>query len=548
MLKMILADDESIVRNGLLNIINWQDYDIEIVAEASDGQETYNLCMDYRPDILFTDIRMPFMDGIEVATKLKEDGNDLKVIIFSGIQDFGYAKSALNINAEGYILKPMDVDELKEVVSRVVRKIKQEKNLDDRVQHLRQQLHENFGAAREKFLRSLVLGAYKKESEIIEKLNYFKNPVNSDELISVAVLQIDDYAKHIENYSEEEKQLLSFSVTNIAEELINEYSKGVCVVIGDNEQVLIFNANRNIKTEEALLQENDLLTEIAESIKRYLNISVSFGLGRSVDNVTDIYSSYKDAENALYFKFYTGRGSIINISDVSLKFENRELPNLFSEENELVNFIKSGNTEETKNLIQGLFTRLGMNKEYTIEYIHRVCGELVYSATRALYELGENIDDIVRNRYDILNKINHTESIFELQEQIENILITAAEYFSGRYTQKNNKIINDIKKIVGKKYMEDININYIADSVYLSPNYISQIFKQETGETIIDYLTKTRMEEARTLLRETDFKVLDISEMVGFQDASYFSKVFKKYTGIHPQKYRTLNNLKETEY
>ena len=543
MLKMVLADDESIVRNGLLNIIDWSKYDIEIVAEASDGQETYDLCMRLMPDILFTDIRMPFMDGIEVAAKLKESGNDLKVIIFSGIQDFGYAKSALNINAEGYILKPMDVAELTEVVIKVVKKIKQEKNLNDKVQHLRLQLHENFGAAKEKFLRNMVLGAYKKEQEIIEKLNYFKNPVDPNDLICVAVLQIDDYSKFIENYTEEEKQLLSFSITNITEEIINDFTKGTCVVMGDNEQILMFNK----KKDEPLIEESELFTVIVANLNKYLNISASIGVGRVIDNFLDIYSSYKDAVNALYFKFYTGKGSIINISDVSLKFENKELPNLYSEENELVNLIKSGNVQETKKLIQNIFMKFGLDKMYTIEYIQRICNEFIYTATRAIYELGENIDDFVNNRSKILNKINYTESIFELQEQLENILLAAAQYFSSKYTQKNNKVINDIKKIISKRYMEDININKIAESVYLSPNYISLIFKQETGETIIDFLTKTRMDEAKVLLKETDFKVLDISEMVGFQDASYFSKVFKKYAGIHPQKYRTLYNTNEAD-
>jgi len=539
MLKMILADDESIVRDGLHNIIEWKDYDIEIVAEASDGQETYDLCMKLMPDILFTDIRMPFMDGLEVATKLKENGNDLKVIIFSGIQDFGYAKSALNINAEGYILKPLDVDELIEVINKVVKKIKQGKNLNDKVQHLRQQLHENFGAAREKFLRHMALGVYKKENEILEKLNYFQNPINANESISVAVLQIDDYSKLIENYNEEDKQLLIFSITNIAEELINNSSKGICVVMGDNEQLLLFN---NIIGGTAL-EENDIFLEIVSSLNKYLNISVSIGVGRKVDNVLNINAAYKDAVNALYFKFYTGKGSIINISDISLNFESKEFPNFYSEENEFVNLVKSGNVDETKNLIQNLFTNFTHDKKYTIEYLQRICGELVYTITRSLYELGENVEEVLSKRTEILNIMHYTESIFDLQEQITSVLVTVATYFSKKYTQKNNKVISDIKKIIGKRYMEDLNINKIAESVYLSPNYISLIFKQETGETIIDYLTKTRMEEAKILLKETDFKIFDISEMVGFQDSSYFSKVFKKYTGIHPQKFRTLQTL-----
>lgn len=542
MIKMILADDESIVREGLRNIINWEEYGIEIVAEASDGQEAYDLCSKLLPDILFTDIRMPHMDGLEVATKLKENGITLKVIIFSGIQDFDYAKSALNINAEGYILKPLDVDELTGVVNKVVKQIDNERNMAERVQQLRLQLNENLGAAREKFLRFLILGMYKKEREIIDKLTYFKDPLKSDEPVSVAVLQIDDYSKKIEQYLEEDKQLLSFSVSNIVEEVMNQHSNGICVVMGENEYVLLMNCKKS-----KVLEENEIYQEIITCLDKYLDISVSIGVGRIVESLLAVNSAYKDAGNALYFKFYTGKGSIINAADISLNFDKNEFPDLYAEEAELVNLIKSGNVEKTEKTIQELFHSISLHKKYTIAYIQRICDEIIYMISRAIYELGEDIGEIAGNRTDIVDSIYRTESIFDLQEQVSTLLIKIAGYFSRKYTQKNSKVVADIKRLIERKYMEDISINKIAESVYLSPNYISVIFKQETGETIIDYLTKTRMEEAKVLLRETDFKILDISEMVGFQDASYFGKVFKKYTGIHPQKYRTFGNSTQIE-
>ncbi len=543
MLKMILADDESIVRDGLRSIIDWKTHGIEIIAEASDGQEAFDLCMKHLPDILLTDIRMPFMDGLEVAAKLKEHGNNLKVIIFSGVQDFGYAKSALDISAEGYILKPLEVKELTQVVDRVVKKIANEKLMVERVHQLKQQLHENFGAAREKFLKNLVLGAYQKAETINEKLDYFKNPIRSEEPVAVAVLQVDEYAKKTEHYAEEEKQLLSFSITSIVEELINLNTLGACVAMNENEYVLMFHERKTESQDE----QSDFYSEIVRSLNQYLQLSVSIGVGRIANSPLKINSSYKEAVNALYFKFYTGKGAVINITDISLTLENNEIPDLYLEEHELVNRVKSGNVLETEQAIQALFNKLSHDKKYTVGYIQRVCDEIVYMMTRALYDLGEDIKDITHNRSDLLKMLYQTESIFELQKKITDILISIAQHFSLKYTQKNKKVIDDIKKLIQKKYREDININKIAESVYLSPNYISVVFKQMTGETIIDFLTKTRMENAKILLKETDFKVLDISEMVGFQDASYFSKVFKKYTGVHPQKYRAIGHLSEVE-
>jgi two-component system response regulator YesN len=130
---MIIADDEDIVREGLRNIIDWESFEIEVIAEAADGQEAYELCEKLHPDILLTDIRMPLMDGLEVAINLKEQKSDIRIIIISGVQDFNYAKTALDINAEGYILKPIKINELKEVFRRVTNTIKKERNRDQEI-------------------------------------------------------------------------------------------------------------------------------------------------------------------------------------------------------------------------------------------------------------------------------------------------------------------------------------------------------------------------------------------------------------------------------
>jgi two-component system response regulator YesN len=212
MLKMIIADDEFIVRDGLSSIIPWNEYGIEVIAEAADGQEAYELCMQLKPDILFTDIRMPLMDGLEVAMKLKETESDIRIIIISGVQDFNYAKIALNINAEGYILKPVKLDELKDVVKKVAGSILEERGKAVELQNLKDQLYENMPAVREKFLRNLISGLYQEEQFIQSKLDYFNIPLKPDEGVTVAVLQIDDFGRMTDGSPEEDRQLLSFSV------------------------------------------------------------------------------------------------------------------------------------------------------------------------------------------------------------------------------------------------------------------------------------------------------------------------------------------------
>lgn len=535
MLKMIIADDEIIVREGLLDIINWNEYGVEIIGEATDGQEAFDLCMKLKADILLTDIRMPFMDGLEAAMKMKESGANIKIIFFSGIQDFNYAKTAVNVNAEGYILKPLEVNELKEVISKVVNKVLAERERETRFSQLKLQMQENFGTLREKFLRNLVLGVYKNEQDIVEKLNYFKIAFRNDESICVAVIQIDEYYGLTRDYSEGDKQLLNFAVTNISDEILENYTTGNSFCINENEFVLIFKYD-NLMENKLDLMLNDLMT----CLKGFVKASLSVGVGKKVTAVYEAAISYKAAATALQYKFYTGKGSIMHINDMHPTDANNLFADLLEKENRLMSLIKLGDENATEELLNDIFTHLCSDKAYTIEYVQGVCAEFVYITSRSIYELGENLDNILKSRVEILEDIYSKEDIFDLKAYMCGILTSVAEHFSKKYTQKNGKVISDIKSIIEKSYMKDISINRISEQVFLSPNHISMIFRQETGETITDYITKIRMEKAKELLGNLDNKILEVAEAVGYEDASYFSKVFKKYTGIYPQKFRQL--------
>jgi two-component system response regulator YesN len=534
MLKMVIADDETLVREGIRNIINWKDYNITIVGEATEGKEAYDICLKLKPDILFTDIRMPFMDGLEVTRKLKLENQDIKVIIFSGIQDFAYAKSALDVSAEGYILKPLEISELKDVVNKVVGKIELEKTNKKKMQELRDQLKENIIAANEKFLRNLLLGAFTSGKEIEEKLEYFNNPFKSNENIIVSALTIDDYAYIKQTYAEKDRQLLEFAVANVIDEIINSKTKGISICINENQFISIFNWE-----EEKLCRLSDIFDEITLKLDALLNISVSVGISRSVSNVLDIPIGFKDCVSALQYKFYTGKNSILNITDINENYSEIEYIDFYEIETKLINSVKVGDILETQGIAKDIFKKLKSNNMYKMDYIQCICSEIILISSRTIYELGESLNDIIQDKTKILDTIQNIENIFVLEEYMTDILRKLAEYFSKKHIRKNDKIVLDIKRLICSQYMKDISVNKIAQMVYLSPNYISLIFKRETGVTITDYLTSIRIDRAKELLKDTELLIQQVSEMVGYEDASYFSKVFKKITGIHPLKYRS---------
>lgn len=534
MLKMIIADDELLVREGIRNIINWQDYDISIIGEASNGKEAYALCMEFKPDILFTDIRMPFMDGLEVANKLKNENVELKVIIFSGQRDFNYARTAVDVSAEGYILKPLEVNELTDVIKKVSDKIELERSNKSRMQELREQLKENMVAANEKFLRSLILGAFNSESEIYEKLVYLNNPFSGTEGIIVFALTIDDYSAIEGNYLEKDKQLLNFAVTNVIDDIIHTKTKGISFCMNENQFISILNWDEN-----KLASYNEIFDNIVCKLSKLLNISVSIGISRVINNIIDIPLAFNDSINALQYKFYTGKNSILHIADINENYNEIQSVDFFYETGtKLTNAIKVADILETGKITAQIFKRLKANNNYKMEYIQSICSEIILISSRAIYESGENFDDIIYDKIKMLDAVQNIENIFALEEYMLKLLRKIAEYFSEKHTLKNDKVVLDIKNIICKQYMMDISVNKISQKVYLSPNYISLIFKKQTGTTITDYLTAIRIDRAKELLLDEELLIQQISEMVGYEDASYFSKVFKKNTGITPLKYR----------
>lgn len=535
MLKMILAEDEEIVRDGLKNIVKWDALGIDIIAEACNGQEALELCQNLKPDILFTDIRMPMMDGLELATRLKESSSSVRIVFISGAQDFSYAKTALEVDADGYILKPVDVGELHTVFKKVTSWIRMERSKRTEISHLKQLVHEHFPVIREKFLQNLIHGVYRDVQEIHDKINYYQIPLSIDGSALAAILQIDDFYKVTETASEEDKQLLIFSISNIVEEIISNYDAGVSCSINDNEFIIIFNENARTKY-------NEICEELVKCLGKFLNVSVSIGIGSWSDGILSLKDSYSEARTALQYKFFTGKNSILDINDINslndVSIENITSSVIYENENQLMSYIKLGDKEGVQKTLKIIFQHLCANGKISVEYIQSICVEIVCIASRTAQGLGVSLNNIVYNQSAILDAIYKRENAEDLKSYITEILIILTDYFSAKYSSKNSKVISAIKEIIEQRYHEDISVSKIAEEIYLTPNYISMIFKHEMNETITEYIIKVRMEQAKHLLKTTDLKILEVAREVGYEDPHYFSKAFKKYSGTHPQKYR----------
>ncbi|MEK5024806.1 response regulator [Paenibacillus sp. FSL M7-1046] len=535
MLTMIIADDEPFIRRSLIHGFKWQEeFGLEVIGEAADGEEAYELCMKHTPDILFTDIMMPFLNGLQVAEKLKAAGCPTKIIIISGAQDFSYAQSAMKVNAEGYILKPVKLGEVKDIFHKVIARIHHERDNQLNLNQLKKQLHDNMPLIREKFLQNLIAGLYRNEGEIWEKIDYFALPFKRKNPLTVGVLQLDDYGAAVDKFTEEYKQLLYFSIQNIMSECLNSHPCGIGFVASENEFIMIFCPGE----EPASDSISSLCEQIIASIKEYLRLDASIGIGRTCMLAGQIENSYKDALAALAYKFYTGHASILHIKDIQPDTETLQSTFFYKFHAQLMNELKAGHTDKVMELLETLFTMLEGPK-LQIGYVQSICAEIIFTSARALYEIDEEIERVLNDRITIMDTLYIQKNIAGLKSYILSLFHDLSTYVAGKNTSKNSRAINKIRSIVQEGYAQELSISRIAEEVFLTPNYISLIFKKETGETITDYITKIRMGKAKELLQTTDLKVMEISERVGYENPHYFSTVFKKTVGVHPLKYRS---------
>ncbi|MEK8127695.1 response regulator [Paenibacillus filicis] len=538
MLRMILADDDELVRETLKEVVPWEKYGITIAGEADNGQTAYELCLDLQPEILFTDIKMPFMDGLEVAMRLKEAGSKTKIIIISGIQDFNYAKTAFDIHAEGYILKPIQITEIHEVITKVVSNIDMERNMHEKIQHLKQQLSENATLIREKFISNLLLGITTNKQKIRDKLDYFQIPIGAQDSLLAAVLQMDDYNRQMENKNEAEKQLISFSIYNIMNEIVHNYEAGLCHSLAENEFVILFNEKAHGDNKYIRICE-----EIIEALFKYLKISVSIGTGDRIGSIDQVESSYRSAVRAIQHRFYMGKRSVVKIEDITVMWNYSSSPGVdfttvLQLENKLIHYVTLGDTDCGLQLLDELFSTF---RQSDIASIQGFGIELVSALYRKVCEMGEDqqLEPILPQRNKVFIQMLQVENIHQMKEMMDSLFTGVSSYFSNKYNQKHLDLVHKIKALVQLNYTQDMSLSDIADEVFMSTNYICSVFKRETGMTINDYLTQVRMSEAKTLLLTTRKKVWEIAEGLGYENHNYFSTVFKKHTGMQPQQYRT---------
>lgn len=529
MFKVMIVDDEPLVRKGIATSIDWEEHGIQIVQEAANGTEALAKLENEPVDLVLTDIRMPVMSGLDLSRHLKERYPDIAVVLLSGYEDFAYARAAIQIGIHNYLLKPASASELISVVTEV--KQRKEKELDERRSEINRNLilNANLPYLKWKFLDSLMKEEIDDDG-IADKLKTLRIDLRGSEY-AIFIIDIYNFAYFTDGLSQKGKEAFTYAVFNIAEEILLSYYSGF-VCYGENDKIVaLFAANKSHSV-------MDVCEEIQSKIRRYLKLSVTIGIGKPCASLHQIGSSFKEANLALREKAFKGSGKIYLYTDrvptVSPKADYLLVST--ADEKTAVHNVKLLTAEEFRERIDQYLKKLTA-QHYSFEGVKRACVRLTILIAQQLEDLGLSAVDafetesphVLIERFEVLEDLKAW--LFHIAENVASCIATEREKSSKR-------IVKEALKFIEERYDQDIGLGDVADHAHVTPTYLSKLFREEMGIPFVKWLNQFRIEKAKTLLQTTHLKTYEIAEAVGYLDYKYFSNTFRKYTGVSPREYR----------
>lgn len=532
--KIMLVDDEEEVRTSIIKQVDWEKLGFRVVSDAENGEDALEKIDIYEPDVIMTDIRMPYMDGLSLIEKVHSKYPTVKLLIFSGFDDFEYAKEAIRLGVSEYILKPINSEEL----SGIFNKIK--KNLDLEIENrrdiarLRENYKTNLPIIKNQFLINL-LNSKLSKAEIDLRLKEYEIDLNEAFKYQVACVDIEYEKMLIDPKLGLQKELVALSVMNLLKDKIEEYYRVSVFNSLVDDRILIIIAidekNKNINL-------IDLLRAICKESIRVLGVSISLGLGDKKNDILELSLSYQESLEAIGYKQIVGIGEAIYIKDV----EPHSLGTLYFDEKEDEEFsssIKFGPIEKINTQIDNILYKLENSKVHFRQkqaYAFSIITVIIrlmqqYEISLVKFDSGDS------GYIDVINKLQNFE---EFIVWLRDICIRLYTSMQEKRESNSKQVIAEAKMYIMENYdKEELSVDTVCKKLHLSTAYFSTLFKKEVGQTCIAYITDFRLKKAVELLNTTDDKTYMIANKVGYAEQNYFSYVFKKKYGVSPSKYRS---------
>ncbi|WP_342549226.1 response regulator [Paenibacillus sp. FSL P2-0089] len=520
MKKIMLVDDEILIRENIRECIDWEKEGFLYCGDAPDGELALPIIEAQLPDILITDIKMPFMNGLELTSVVRQKFPQIKIIILSGHDDFQYAQQALRLGVEDYCLKPFSAADLLQLLRSVSARIDEEL----RIRHKYAYTPENLFADLCGGLISTA-AAYEAAAQLELQLTA---PYYAAAIFTLHPPNMEE-SPELPPASPDAEALLAGLLKEAADSFIYKRSR--------MEMVLIYKGSDPLRMNHTL---DDLCAAAKKRLREGCGLELSVSRGKVCERLQGIHLSYLEAENDRMFKQMSRMHSAAMLE----AYYDPSAHGVLLDRSRLVQFLKSGDHRQMSGFLLELskeLEQMNWNSGYACYLMNDITLELVQTAKNG-FRTAAGHAGILQELQTELKQISSSDDGLQYLKQLYERLWE----WRSEGADKHRELIDRVKQYIREQYdKEQLSLNDISKVVRVSPSHLSKTFSQATGQTITEFLTATRMDRAKELLKSTGHKTFEIAYLVGYNDQHYFSNLFKKVTGMTPMEFRRQGNTGE---
>ena len=529
MLKVLIADDEQLIRSMIRKMIDWEAKGLEIAGTADNGIDVLRLAEEEKPDIIITDIRMPGIDGLEMIRQVMASGIGSEFIIISGYKNFEYAHQALTMGVRHYLLKPIDRTELSATLDRIIAEKARTVQVREEQENLREQKESYRNSLRLHFLNSILQGTgpdIGQNDSPGEELEFGNNRYR-------AFLVKADWTG---------EGSIAPGLLEILQIIVEREEKGWdCEFVSTQLKSGILSVI-NYASDGTRTFKNDmetLYTKCRKEIDKFSGYSVTIGVGTEKDSISQVPGSIDEAVLSVKCRVRKGIGRIIDYS--SLRYQRPDVE-------EMISVYRKGLKMATESLdaeaVKGDFQMGSEILRTEPRNSPEALFDLTASYTRLITEVWKDNDvdeQIIRDfSEESENLMDRSTNESQMIQRFEDLLDHFFRLILMKRMQSGQAPVREAKAYLAAHFRENPTLEEVSAAVGISPTYFSTLFKKEVGIGFSEYITQLRCEEAKRLMRESSDSMVMIAEKVGYQDAKYFSRIFRKTVGIRPSEYRKL--------
>ncbi len=518
-MKVLLADDEYLIRNGLRNSVHWEKHDMEVVGTAADGEQALALAREHKPDLVITDICMPFMDGLELSEAVLREQPETSVILLTGYDEFDYAKRAIKLGIVDYVLKPIDLEYIE--------------NLLDEVAYKRGKRHAQLRNGKRAQLMNAVLRRGNGQKPSDEELEWADiSPTDCYACIMVGIL---GYRFAEDMFEKRELQ-----------DYFNQFAGRIDACAGE---MAVFQ-ERSVTEGRILLiisgkdaqQAADRMQSVLRALKQDEVLSNESPFLCATDGISEdiwaLQEAYYHCQTVMQYDFLNDETTFLDYAELK-RIKNDDGMQLSKDIASFVNCIRMFDKRLIERNVEDITGHIRDSGRYSGMYGQMFIASAYSQMLNTLQEFEIDLDDVFENPIEVYRHIVAGGSLQQQMRELANMLSVVCDYVHSKSSSAHRILVEKARQYINTHFMEyDISLQRVAEAVHISPCYFSILFKQESGQSFVSYLTELRMEKAKQMLQYTDQKAYEIAMAIGYDNPTYFSTLFKKHTKLSPKEFR----------